>query len=180
MQYALASCFFACASLSTNRCTSVSFFSRTSSLPLPLDDIQNHGAPLQSAGNDIEPYVGPIGSMSDMEGGVVVGELALQVLVAPSLVAPGKGLFLCIYDDIDDDGDNADEIGAVEEIIIPQGMWRKSKLEDVAQVHCFTILGFMMLVYICLIANTTIHSKELRYVGMQEVILRTKWMGIKV
>ena len=43
------------------------------------------------------------------------GELALQVLVAPSLVAPGKGLFLCIYDDIDDDG------GSVEEIIIPQG-----------------------------------------------------------
>lgn len=45
------------------------------------------------------------------------GELALQVLVAPSLVAPGKGLFLCIYDDIDDDS------GAVEEIIIPQGMY---------------------------------------------------------
>lgn len=45
------------------------------------------------------------------------GELVLQVLVAPSLVAPGKGLFLCIYDDIDDDS------GAVEEIIIPQGMY---------------------------------------------------------
>lgn len=45
------------------------------------------------------------------------GDLALQVLVAPSLVAPGKGLFLCIYDDIDDDS------GAVEEIIIPQGMY---------------------------------------------------------
>eukprot|EP00984_Skeletonema_dohrnii_P030594 scaffold22203_cov78-Skeletonema_dohrnii-CCMP3373.AAC.1 len=55
--------------------------------------------------------------MGDMEG----GELALQVLVAPSFVAPGKGLFLCIYDDIDDDGGDAEEIGAVEEIIIPQG-----------------------------------------------------------
>jgi len=80
-----------------------------------LHSIQNHGAPLKSSGDDIEPYVGPVGSIADMEGGIVVGELALQVLVASSLVAPGKGLFLCIYDDIDDDG------GAVEEIIIPQG-----------------------------------------------------------
>lgn len=48
------------------------------------------------------------------------GELSLQVLVAPSLVAPGKGLFLCIYDDVDDD---SEEIGAVEEIIIPQGKY---------------------------------------------------------
>jgi len=84
-----------------------------------LNSIQNQ--PLQSAVDDIEPYVGPVGSMGDMEGGIVVGELALQVLVAPSLVAPGKGLFLCIYDDIDDDGGDAEEIGAVEEIIIPQG-----------------------------------------------------------
>jgi len=55
-----------------------------------------------------------------------VGELALQVLVAPSLIAPGKGLFLCIYDDIDDGGGDAEEIGAVEEIIIPQGMCKSS------------------------------------------------------
>jgi hypothetical protein len=53
-----------------------------------------------------------------MEGGILVGELALQVLVGPSLVAPGKGLFVCIYDDIDD---NDEEGGAVEEIVIPQG-----------------------------------------------------------
>ena len=52
---------------------------------------------------------------------LLLGELALQVLVAPSLVAPGKGLFLCIYDD--DDGGDAEESGAVEEIIIPQGMY---------------------------------------------------------
>ena len=50
----------------------------------------------------------------------VSGELSLQVLVAPSLVAPGKGLFLCIYDDIDDD---SEDIGAVEEIIVPQGKY---------------------------------------------------------
>ena len=67
--------------------------------------------------NDIEPYVGPVGSIDDMEGGIAVGDLSLQVLVAKSLVAPGKGLFLCIYDEIDDDDDS----GAVEEIIIPQG-----------------------------------------------------------
>ena len=46
---------------------------------------------------------------------LLLGELALQVLVAPSLVAPGKGLFLCIG--------VAEESGAVEEIIIPQGMY---------------------------------------------------------
>mmetsp|Transcript_2448 Transcript_2448/g.5170 ORF Transcript_2448/g.5170 Transcript_2448/m.5170 type:complete len:313 (-) Transcript_2448:249-1187(-) len=67
---------------------------------------------------DIEPYVGPVGSIADMEGGIAVGELAVQVLVGPSLVAPGKGLFLCMYDDIDDDDD---EGGAVEEVVIPQG-----------------------------------------------------------
>jgi len=58
----------------------------------------------------------PVGSIADMEGGIAIGELALQVLVGPSLVAPGRGLFLCIDDDDDDD-----EAGAVEEIIIPQG-----------------------------------------------------------
>ena len=53
---------------------------------------------------------------------MLLGELALQVLVAPSLVAPGKGLFLCI--DQDDDIGVAEESGrAVEEIIIPQGMY---------------------------------------------------------
>lgn len=53
---------------------------------------------------------------------LLLGELALQVLVAPSLVAPGKGLFLCI--DQDDDIGVAEESGrAVEEIIIPQGMY---------------------------------------------------------
>lgn len=70
----------------------------------------------------IEPYVGPVGSIADMEGGIAVGELALNVLTGPSLVASGRGLFLCIYDDDgDDDEDSNTEGGAVEEIIIPQG-----------------------------------------------------------
>jgi hypothetical protein len=30
--------------------------------------------PLKSAADDIEPYVGPVGSMGDMEGGIVVGK----------------------------------------------------------------------------------------------------------
>ena len=64
---------------------------------------------------DIEPYVGPVGSMLDMEGGIAISQLALNVFTGPSLVASGRGLFLCIYDDIDD------EEGSVEEIIIPQG-----------------------------------------------------------
>lgn len=68
---------------------------------------------------NIEPYVGPVGSIADMEGGIAIGELALHVLAGPSLVAPGLGLFLSIYDDFEDD-DDVDE-GAVEEIIIPQG-----------------------------------------------------------
>ena len=67
---------------------------------------------------DIEPYVGPVGSIADMEGGIAVGELALNVLTGPSLVAPGRGLFLCIHDDGDEDSNTE---GAVEEIIIPQG-----------------------------------------------------------
>ena len=37
-----------------------------------LHSIQNQ--PLKSAADDIEPYVGPVGSMSDMEGGIVVGK----------------------------------------------------------------------------------------------------------
>jgi len=73
---------------------------------------------------DIEPYVGPIGSIADMEGGIAVSELALNVLAGPSLVSNDRGLFLCIYDDIDDSGSDmldGDVVGAVEEIIIPQG-----------------------------------------------------------
>lgn len=67
---------------------------------------------------DIEPYVGPIGSIADMEGGIAVSELALNVLAGPSLVSNGLGLFLCIYDDNDT---MDDDVGIVEEIIIPQG-----------------------------------------------------------
>lgn len=52
---------------------------------------------------------------------IVIGDLALQVLVAPSLVAPGRGLFLSIYDDIDDESDKG---GDIEEIIIPQGKFK--------------------------------------------------------
>ena len=37
-----------------------------------LYSIQNQ--PLKSAADDIEPYVGPVGSMGDMEGGIVVGK----------------------------------------------------------------------------------------------------------
>jgi len=71
-----------------------------------------------SSNEDIEPYVGPVSSIADMEGGIAVGELSLNVLAGPSLVAPGRGLFLCIYDDMDEDSNDE---GAVEEIIIPQG-----------------------------------------------------------
>lgn len=72
---------------------------------------------------EVEPYIGPIGSIADMEGGIAVAELALNVLVGPSLVSNDRGLFLCIHDDIDDSGsDMVDgDVGAVEEIIIPQG-----------------------------------------------------------
>lgn len=73
---------------------------------------------------DIEPYVGPIGSVADMKGGISVSELALNVMAGASLVSNGLGLFLCIYDEIDDSGtmgDDDDGVGAVEEIIIPQG-----------------------------------------------------------
>lgn len=70
------------------------------------------------AHEDIEPYVGPACSLADMEGGIAVGELALNVLAGPSLVANGRGLFLSIYDDMDD---SSEVSGDVEEIIIPQG-----------------------------------------------------------
>ena len=40
-----------------------------------LHPIQNHGnPPLQSAGDGIEPYVGPVRSIADMEGGIALGE----------------------------------------------------------------------------------------------------------
>jgi hypothetical protein len=63
--------------------------------------------------HDIEPYIGPSASISDMIGGIVVDELALQILVGTSQVASGLGLYLCI-DDYDDEN-------AIEEVIIPQG-----------------------------------------------------------
>ena len=35
--------------------------------------------------NDIEPYVGPVGSISDMEGGIAVGEDSDQVMMKIAL-----------------------------------------------------------------------------------------------
>ncbi len=50
-----------------------------------------------------------------IQGGIAISENALQVLVGPSLVAPGRGLFLSIFnEDIESDD-------FVEEIIIPHG-----------------------------------------------------------
>jgi len=77
--------------------------------------IQRGGGSIQSAINDVEPYVGPVGSIEDTEGGIVVGDLSLQVSVAKSLVSKGRGLFLCIYDE------EEDPESVVEEIRIPQG-----------------------------------------------------------
>ena len=65
----------------------------------------------------IEPYVGLIGTFDDMEGGIAIGELALNVLAGPSLVADGRGLFLCIHAWLI----APDVSGGVEEIVIPQG-----------------------------------------------------------
>ena len=48
------------------------FLSRGHHIVPILNSIQNQ--PLQSAVDDIEPYVGPVGSMGDMEGGIVVGK----------------------------------------------------------------------------------------------------------
>lgn len=96
------------------------------------------------------------------------GELSLQVLVAPSLVAPGKGLFLCIYDDIDDD---SEDVGAVEEIIIPQGKFFNRSLN--VQIYNAASSSFNYL---------QITRKALRYVGTLEDILlmKLKRMAIKV
>lgn len=65
--------------------------------------------------NNIEAYVGPIGSLLDMEGGIAIAEIALHVLTGPSLVAPGRGLFLSIYNEDEESED------IVEEVVIPQG-----------------------------------------------------------
>lgn len=78
---------------------------------------------------DIEAYVGPIGSMYDMEGGIAIAESALNVLVGPSLVAPGRGLFLSIFDEeqeeeVEDDDKEcflSEQENMVQEVIIPQG-----------------------------------------------------------
>ena len=50
----------------------LAFLSRGHHLVPSLHSIQNQ--PLKSAADDIEPYVGPVGSMGDMEGGIVVGK----------------------------------------------------------------------------------------------------------
>ena len=69
---------------------------------------------------DIEPYVGPITTLDDIEGGITISELALNVFAGPSLVAPGRGLFLCIHEEPPQDGEDEMD-GMVEQIIIPQG-----------------------------------------------------------
>lgn len=72
--------------------------------------------------DDIEPYVGPVGNFADIEGGIAVENLHLNVLAGPSLVARGRGLFLCIYNELDvDETDDEEEDETVEEVIIPQG-----------------------------------------------------------
>lgn len=72
--------------------------------------------------DNVEAYVGPIGSLADMEGGIAIGDLSLHVLAGPSLVAKGRGLFMCIYDEWDTESTNESEnVEMVEEIIIPQG-----------------------------------------------------------
>ena len=49
------------------------------------------------------------------QGGIAISENALQVLVGPSLVSPGRGLFLSIFnEDIESDD-------VVEEVVIPHG-----------------------------------------------------------
>jgi hypothetical protein len=71
--------------------------------------------------DDIEPYVGPVGNFADIEGGIAVENLHLNVLAGPSLVAQGRGLFLCIYNELDVDETDEEEGETVEEVIIPQG-----------------------------------------------------------
>ncbi|GFH59244.1 hypothetical protein CTEN210_15720 [Chaetoceros tenuissimus] len=93
----------------------VDAFTPKQHLSIPLK--RGYVKALYSSHEDIEAYVGPISSLGDMEGGIAVGELSLSVLVGPSQVASGRGLYLSIYEDIDDE----DEESVVEEIIIPQG-----------------------------------------------------------
>ena len=69
---------------------------------------------------DIEPYVGPISTLDDIEGGITISELALNVFAGPSLVAPGRGLFLSIYEEPSQEVDD-EFAGMVEQIVIPQG-----------------------------------------------------------
>lgn len=100
---------------------------------LPTTQKRQHNLNLSSTQNDniesdsdtnsdsIEPYVGPISSIADMEGGIAISESALHVLVGPSLVAPGRGLFLSIYNDMDEDEYIDMNSDFVEEVVIPQG-----------------------------------------------------------
>mmetsp|Transcript_15175 Transcript_15175/g.28530 ORF Transcript_15175/g.28530 Transcript_15175/m.28530 type:complete len:322 (-) Transcript_15175:506-1471(-) len=76
---------------------------------------------LSQVHDSIEPYIGPVGSFADMEGGVTIENLHLNVLAGPSLVAQGRGLFLCIYNEVDLEATDEEEGESVEEIIIPQG-----------------------------------------------------------
>lgn len=83
---------------------------------------------INSDNNTIEPYVGPITSIADMEGGIAISESALHVLVGPSLVSPGRGLFLSLYNDMDEEEDVDTDVDVnmitsdiVEEVVIPQG-----------------------------------------------------------
>mmetsp|Transcript_34299 Transcript_34299/g.39051 ORF Transcript_34299/g.39051 Transcript_34299/m.39051 type:complete len:306 (-) Transcript_34299:282-1199(-) len=84
-------------------------------VPISSKGVLLSGESMESMTHEVEPYVGPAGSIADTEGGIVVGDLSLQVSVAKSLVSKGRGLFLCIYND------EGEPESVVEEIVIPSG-----------------------------------------------------------
>ncbi len=98
----------------------------SSSSLLPTFSERNVLTKIYSQQNEeIEAYVGPMRSLSEMEGGITVAENALNVFTGPSLVAPGRGLFLSIYNEYrgkdNESIDDSREESIVEEVVIPQG-----------------------------------------------------------
>jgi len=87
--------------------TTVSSLLPSSSLRLRL---QSKFSLLSSSAKDnaIPVYSGPINIWENMEAGIDISDLNLQVLVGPSAVCDGRGLYIALGDD-------------VEEVTIPRG-----------------------------------------------------------
>ena len=81
-------------------------------------------------------YRGPVGDRNDMETGFVLEELGVTVMVGPSTVAPGRGLFVALADEAGVDSVELPE-GTLFAGYSKEGTWAVSAQGDKAVAYAF-------------------------------------------